>query len=98
MNMEMDYFRNIINELHSLGLKNASIAKDLGITRQRLHHMLGKGKGSIPIQRVSDEILSKLRLVCKKHGIQPQTWSQLGRMIDKEMEETKNLPSKINEY
>jgi transposase len=82
--MEMVYFLNIIQEFQRIGLSDSAIARELGITRQRLHNMLGKGKGRAPIQRVSDEVLYSLLIACKKHKIEPRNWAKLGRLIDKE--------------
>lgn len=84
INMEMIYFLDIIKEFQRVGLSDSAIARELGITRQRLHNMLGKGKGRAPIQRVSDEVLFSLLQASKKYKIEPRNWSKLGQLIDQE--------------
>lgn len=82
--MKVRYFIDIINKLLAKGLSQVEIAKTLGMKKQNLSEILGKVEGK-QRQNLKDEHLPGLLKLCKAHGLDVKSWSQLGKLIEGEL-------------
>lgn len=83
--MRVEYFIKIVSRLVKEGCKPAKIAKELGISRTAVTTILGKNSNQDPPEDLKSRQLRGLVRLCKEYGIDPSTWSKLGKMIEDEI-------------